>query len=706
MSIQIPFESMNSTQKMLTYFSTRQQILDEKAIFSDETANYRCPAEPEIHSSVVVRLRAGKNNLDLAYVCYQGESHVMEKVETDTYFDYYEYTLDVGESLFTYCFKLVAGRLTVYYNKKGVIREPDRYFDFKIMPGFSTPNWAKHAVMYQIFVDRFYNGDLENDVVEGEYRYINKAVRQVKDWNKLPDQDGVGEFYGGDLQGVLDKLDYLQDLGVDVLYLNPIFVSPSNHKYDTQDYDYVDPHYGVIVNDCDDANIEADFQNDKAKRYIQRTTNKENLEASNQLLIKLIQEAHQRNMKVIMDGVFNHCGSFNKWMDREKVYANAVGYPAGAFSDKDSPYHSFFHFQNKEAWPDNPFYDGWWGHDTLPKLNYEGSEKLYTYVMDIAKKWMGPPYFADGWRLDVAADLGYTKEFNHQFWKDFRKTVKAINPEAIIIAEHYGDPSDWLVHGDQWDTVMNYDAFMEPVSWFLTGMQKHSDEFRQDLLGNHYSFFDAMRYNMARFHTQSLQVAMNQLSNHDHSRFLTRTNRCVGRTHTVGAEAADKNVDVAIMKEAVVIQMTWVGAPTIYYGDEAGVTGWTDPDNRRTYPWGNENKSLIELHRVLIQLRKELSALRTGSLKFLHGEYNLLVYGRFDMENQVVIVINNHNEPREVDIPVWEISVNDTKIYQQILETTREGHSTEIKEYEIKKGKIRVDLMENSAKILKCGLPF
>ena len=144
----------------------------------------------------------------------------------------------------------------------------------------------------------------------------------------------------------------------------------------------------------------------------------------------------------------------------------------------------------------------------MPKLNYEGSKKLYEYILNIGRKWVSPPYNADGWRLDVAADLGHSEEFNHQFWRDFRTAVKDANPNAIILAEHYGDPGSWLT-GDQWDTVMNYDAFMEPVTWFLTGMEKHSDEFIGDLLGNADSFKGAMEHHMTRFHTNSLQVAMN-----------------------------------------------------------------------------------------------------------------------------------------------------------------------------------------------------
>ena len=147
-----------------------------------------------------------------------------------------------------------------------------------------------------------------------------------------------------------------------------------------------------------------------------------------------------------------------------------------------------------------------------------------------------------------------------------------------MLAEHYGDPTEWL-KGDQWDTVMNYDAFMEPLTWFLTGVEKHSDEYRGDLIGNADAFFGSMRHYMTRFNTQSLQVAMNELSNHDHSRFLTRTNHQVGRISSRGADAANEGVNKNLFRMAVLMQMTWPGAPTIYYGDEAGLCGWTDPDS-------------------------------------------------------------------------------------------------------------------------------
>ena len=206
--------------------------------------------------------------------------------------------------------------------------------------------------------------------------------------------------------------------------------------------------------------------------------------------------------------------------------------------------------------------------------------------------------------------------FNHDFWKRFRQAVKTANPEAVILAEHYGDASDWL-QGDEWDTVMNYDAFMEPVTWFLTGMEKHSDGRNDDLLGDAESFRGAMKHHMCSFAYPSLVTAMNELSNHDHSRFLTRTNRKVGRVGDLGSDAAEENVRKAVFKEAVLLQMTWPGAPTIYYGDEAGVCGFTDPDNRRTYPWGAEDQELVEFHRQAIAMHKRYRTLTYG-LSLIH----------------------------------------------------------------------------------------
>lgn len=663
------------------------EALNRDALFTDETENFRFPAEPGEGDDVILLFRTAKDNVDR--VCFiqagDGQERAMNKTESDGMFDYYEYRLTAGHEKISYSFKTVKGGEVCYYNRLGVSADDPEEFHFRIIPGFSTPDWAKGAVMYQIYVDRFCNGDVSNDVVDEEYIYIGRPVSGVKDWGKYPNQLDVGDFYGGDLQGVWNKLDYLKNLGVDVIYLNPIFVSPSNHKYDCQDYDHIDPHYGVIVKDGGRTVEPEDRDNRNAAKYMIRTTDRENLEASDAFFARFVEEVHRRGMKVILDGVFNHCGSFNKWLDGERIYEMSGRYEPGAYVSKDSPYRTFFKFNREDAWPYNGSYDGWWGHFTLPKLNYEDSPVLYEYIMRIAAKWVKAPYHVDGWRLDVAADLGHSSEYNHKFWRDFRQAVKKANPEAIVLAEHYGDPSGWL-QGDQWDTVMNYDAFMEPVTWFLTGMEKHSDESSPDHFGDGESFFKSMNYHMSRMMSGSLLTAMNELSNHDHSRFMTRTNRRVGRMSSLGPEAASEGIHCGIFREGVMIQMTWPGAPTIYYGDEAGVCGWTDPDNRRTYPWGSEDLELIEFHRYMTGLHHSIPALRLGSLKQLLAGHHLISYGRFCGDSVCAVAVNTHSDEREVRIPVWQLGIKDGETMSRHMLTYESGYNVGKIPYEINGG--------------------
>ena len=675
--------------------------MNKTALFCDGTEGYVYPPEPKESELVTFRFRTAKDDVDRVGLVTSSDTYVMEKECTQGEFDYYTFETRLGEEPFRYCFEVQSGTEKYYYGRCGISREILEYYNFVVVPGFSTPDWAKGAVMYQIFTDRFYNGDKSNDVETNEYYYIGDYSQRVTNWNKYPANMGVREFYGGDLQGVMDKLDYLQDLGVEVVYFNPLFVSPSNHKYDIQDYDYIDPHYGKIVDDGGEVLPNGVTDNSQATKYKKRTTGLKNLEASNESFIKLVEELHRRGMKVILDGVFNHCGSFNKWMDRERIYEGEEDYEPGAYVSADSPYRSYFRFfkEGPENWPYNGNYDGWWGHDTLPKLNYEDSVKLENYILYIGRKWVSPPYNVDGWRLDVAADLGRSNEYNHEFWQKFRRAVKDANPNALILAEHYGDPSDWL-KGDEWDTVMNYDAFMEPVTWFLTGMEKHSDEAREELLGNIDNFIGSMAHHMSNMLTPSLQVAMNELSNHDHSRFLTRTNHMVGRVEHLGPEAANEYVNKAVMREAVVMQMTWVGAPTVYYGDEAGVCGFTDPDNRRTYPWGHEDQELIAFHKEAIRIHKEHPALKTGSLKILGGEENILSYARFKGHDRIIVVINNRSERAEVKVPVWEAEIPIKCRMKRLLYSYKDGYTTEYEEYLVEDGEVVANMGPHSALVL------
>ncbi len=693
------FEQIQKAEETQLYITKMRPFLRKSALFADTTGDYVIPPEPSKYELVKIRFRTAANNVDRVYLLTGNTRIPMVKISSDEMFDFYEAEYQLENEILSYYFELHDGALVCFFDTRGVLKTPDENFAFRIIPGFSTPDWAKGAVAYQIYVDRFCNGDPSNDVQNDEYIYIGRKTCHADDWYSYPEAMDVHRFYGGDLEGVRSKLDYLKDLGVDVIYFNPLFVSPSNHKYDIQDYDYIDPHFGKIVDEKGENLAPDQNENRFATKYINRVTNKANLEASNALFAELVEEIHKRGMKVILDGVFNHCGSFNKWLDRERIYENAEGYEKGAYVDGGSPYKDYFSFGGGN-WPYNGSYDGWWGHETLPKLNYEGSRSLYDYVMRIARKWVSAPFNCDGWRLDVAADLGHSPEMNHRFWKDFRRNVKEANPQAIVLAEHYGSPRSWL-SGDEWDTVMNYDAFMEPVTWFLTGMQKHSDDYRQDMLGNAKSFSDAMVYHMIDFTMPSLYTSMNELSNHDHSRFLTRTNHKVGRMNNLGPHAAEEGINKAVMREAVVMQMTWVGMPTIYYGDEAGVCGFTDPDNRRTYPWGREDESMIAFHREAIRIHKENPELKTGSIAKIVNDYNVIAYARFNIKEQTIIMVNNNDYEYSRDISVRVAGIPDESVLERLLITYEDGYDVKKEEYKVTGGKVTITLSKHSAIILK-----
>ena len=678
--------------------------LDEilSAIFSDETALFRTPSEPDPGDVVAIRIRTLKDTAESVRLIINGRALalVMRKVSTEGIFDYFETELKCINEEVSYYFEIECAGEKIIFNKLGAkIDEkenaPEAAYSFRFTPGFHVPAWAKGALQYQIFTDRFCNGNPANDTADNEYYYVVGHSKHINDWNALPDNTDIRCFYGGDLQGIMQKLDYLQSLGVEAIYLNPIFVSPSSHKYDTQDYDHIDPHFAVISDDVDHAMQSWEKHNGYAAKYIRRVTSHENLKRSDEYFAEFCSELHRRGMKIILDGVFNHCGSFNKWMDREGIYLAKPGYEKGAYQDTNSPFRKYFNFDVKE---DSKIeYEGWWGLVTLPKLNYEESLELRDRIYSIAQKWALPPYCIDGWRLDVAADLGHSKVFNHEFWKEFRTRLKTVNPDILIIAEHYGDPSSWL-EGDQWDTVMNYDAFMEPVTWFLTGIDKHSDNMADEYYQDGEAFFRLMKERMAALPEPSLYSAMNELSNHDHSRFLTRTNRTVGRITSVGSAAAGENIDKAVFREAVCIQMTWPGSPTIYYADEAGQVGWTDPDNRRTYPWGNEDRELIDYHRQLAAIRSSYPVLKTGSIKPLYASKGIIAYSRFTDSARAIVACNNTDSSEEICLKAADAGAADGTVFARRILSDAEGFSIDSEETKtVDNGCISITLPPKSA---------
>ncbi len=670
-------------------------MINRKALFADETIDYKTPYEPDKGDKVTLILRTLSNDVTCATAVINGVKRNMKKARTDGYFDYYEVSFTCPAKKVSYCFAVNDEDDFVYYNRLGAVENNQSEYEFSFVPGVKVPEWAKGTVFYQIFPDRFFNGNHENDVEDGEYFYTGGHTRRIREWHKYPDELDVNNFYGGDLQGVMQKLDYLQELGVEAIYFNPLFVSPSNHKYDTQDYDYIDPHLAVIEEDEEHRMQFWEKHNGFAPRYIKRVTSKVNLEKSNAYFAELVKEIHSRGMRVVIDGVFNHCGSFNKWMDREGIYLNKDNYEKGAYQSADSPYRAYFKFKKPaEAKSD---YEGWWGFPTLPKLNYEKSKELTEYILNTGGKWVSEPYNVDGWRLDVAADLGHSEKFNHKFWRAFHDRVREKNPEAFIFAEHYGSPESWF-DGGEWDSVMNYDAFMEPLTWFLTGMEKHSESYDEGLFLDGNRFFDSMLKSMSRFPRPALDSALNQLSNHDHSRFLTRTNRVAGTIKTMGPHAAEYSVDKRTMQLAVLVQMTWPGSPGVYYADEAGQVGWTDPDSRRTYPWGYEDQALIAYHRAAIALRKRINCLKLGSIKPLDAGNGYITYGRFNKNDCCVVIINANYGEISLSVPVWEIGVprDNVKMTRKFLSCGCDFSAEEDKK-EVRFGRLFVTLPEQSA---------
>lgn len=670
-------------------------MINIRALFSDETLTFKTPYEPCAGDTVTLRMRTLSNDVLKCYAVINGATRLMQKYKTEESFDWYEVCFKCPSKPVKYYFRLVDEDDTVCYNRLGGVENSQPEYDFGFVPNQKVPDWAKGIVYYQIFPDRFCNGNLANDVEDNEYYYTGGHSRRVREWYKYPDLLDVNNFYGGDLQGVREKLGYLKHLGVEAIYFNPLFVSPSNHKYDTQDYDYIDPHLAVIEEDDDRRMQHWEKHNGYAPKYIKRVTSRANLEKSNAYFADLVKEIHSLGMRVIIDGVFNHCGSFNKWMDREGIYLNKEGYADGAYQSAKSPYRSYFKFKKPaEAKSD---YEGWWGYQTLPKLNYEQSPDLEEYILSTGEKWVSAPFNVDGWRLDVAADLGHGEKYNHKFWRKFHDRVRQSNCEALIFAEHYGSPESWIL-GGEWDSVMNYDAFMEPVTWFLTGMEKHSESFDAGRLCDGKQFFESMFKNMSRFTRPALDSALNQLSNHDHSRFLTRTNRTAGTLKTKGPHAAGYNIDKRTFELGVLIQMTWPGSPGIYYGDEAGQVGWTDPDNRRTYPWGSEDFNLIEFHRAAIELRKRITCLKRGSIKKLDAGNGFIAYGRFDEDCCCAVVVNCSDNAISLSVPVWELGVpRDGAVMQRKFFCGGGGFNCDEEEGNVRFGRLFVTLPEQSA---------
>ena len=432
----------------------------------------------------------------------------------------------------------------------------------------NVPEWVKDAVFYQIFPDRF-----------AQSEHVPKPPR-LEAWDAPPTHHG---FKGGDLFGVVEKLDYLQELGITALYLNPVFASAANHRYHPYDYERVDPLLG----------------GDEALRV-------------------LMDAAHERAIKVVLDGVFNHASrgffAFHHILENgEKSpyldWFDIKGFPLRAYSTGQPPN-----------------YEAWWGLAALPEFNVAHPD-VREYLWGIAERWI--EFGADGWRLDVPAEID-----DPEFWREFRRRVRAVNPEAYLVGEIWHRAPEWLA-GDRFDALMNY-----PLTRALLGFVLTEPPEAALVEGTGYApipdldaegFAHEVDELMSLYSTEVVQAQLNLLDSHDTARFLTLAH---------GDEMA--------FKLATLIQMTLPGAPCVYYGDEIGLAGRRDPDCRRGFPWDESrwDHELREYVKACIALRHEHPALRRGELRCLYADEGVYAYGRRLQEETLVVAVNAANEGR------------------------------------------------------------
>ncbi|MBM7036659.1 maltodextrin glucosidase [Vibrio ulleungensis] len=503
-----------------------------------------------------------------------------------------------------YVFKAISATQQWWLDAQGIkSRMPPRELHFKYNADHQPVDWVSDQVFYQVFPDRFCNGDPTIGVTDGEYSIKHGTVpATVKSWDQAAVATGAGmsvEFYNGDLQGVAQKLDYLQALGITAVYMNPIFSSQTNHKYDTMDYYSVDPHLGT-----------------------------------NQQLAELTSNIHQRGMKVVLDAVFNHTSVEHPWFDMSGRSGD------GAYQSPSSPYRDYYLFEE-----DSQRYQGWKGVASLPVLNFENQgvrDAIYDADDAVMRYWLRPPYNIDGWRLDVVHMVGEGEgaKNNAHYVKEFRRVTKEENANAFVLGEHFFEASQWL-QGDQEDGAMNYYGFAHPVRAYFA----HKDIAYAPIQLSTQDFVDWLTEAKGKLPWANQLTQLNQLDSHDTARFLTMVNE-----------------DEAQQKLASVFLMTYVGTPCLYYGTEVGMVGQNDPDNRRPFPWHSvDGNPWLDFYQSLIAIRQSHAALRQGDIQFLVAQGQQLIYSR-ELKGEIVIVaLNLAEQVQAVSIPSWKLGIEDAK---------------------------------------------
>jgi autotransporter-associated beta strand protein len=653
---------------------------------------YRTPTGAvTLGTAVTLRLRAASGDLTGARVrLWDDRNNVqimlnMALAADDGVYEWWEATLDTGmePTIYWYRFIAIDGTATAYYEDDSArtggwgrtfAESPDNSWQLTVYnPAFDSPDWVKNGVIYQVFPERFRDGDPTNNNAAGEFHYDipgGSIVRSTgEDWNTplCDPRDAEGDcpqvwgqnFYGGDLQGIIDQMDYLDDLGVTILYLNPVFESPSNHKYDTTDFSVIDDNFGDL-----------------------------------DTFLALIAAAEARDMKIVLDGVFNHASSDSIYFDRYGRYDSV-----GACESIDSPYRDWYYFEDVEpgegicvgsdGTPNAAVYESWWGYDSLPRMRSthpEVRDMIWEGGNDsIAPYWIN--HGAAGWRFDVAADVdsGATNDPTNDYWEGFRAVVRAIDPESYMVGEEWGNSTPWLLE-PEWDASMNY-QFGSAIMSFWRDSPFTDNDFNSGSSAGPLNpitpsqLEERLRYLQERYPEEAFYAMMNLLGSHDTNRalFLLDHNAHLNDPTLYQNPLYDWSDAITRLKGVALLQITMPGAPTIYYGDEVGLVGpvayagdkWEDdPYNRLPFPWLDETgtpfythlqtqtgqDALRDYYKLLIAARNAHPALRTGDFTTLLVDDDAMLYGYgrklADNSDAALVVANRHTAAQDAALDV------------------------------------------------------
>ncbi len=584
-----------------------------ESIYSDGSELFVSNPAPKLGETVTVSIRFYADAPVKAVVLRSfpngGNSWTdLRETRRDQGFAYWSCPMTMSEEKMQYHFCIVTEEAIYYYNQRGIsTRIPDIVHDFRLHCGYVQPSWVREAVFYQIFPERFCNGDEGNDVRSGE-RFVGGFPTIQMSWTDrpLPYREGrCLDFFGGDLQGIASKIPYLKELGVTALYLNPIFEAPSVHKYDCIDYFHVDPHFG-----------------------------------GDEALANLSRALHDNGMKLILDISINHTGIAHRWFNRDGLYFDRS---VGAYHNPDAPEREYYFFH-----PGN-YYDAWKANAELPTLNFTSEalrDILYRRPDSVIRKWLRPPYSIDGWRFDVADVMARngSVQLDHEIWRELRQAIREENPEAYILAEDWGDCAEHL-QGDEWDAPMNYFGFGRPIRQLLgenDWFQNDSPTLRDCRFPmSAEDFAGRVMDHLGKIPFALQQCQFNLFDSHD-----------ISRLHN------NPDIPFEHWRGAVCLQFALPGTPSVYYGDEAAAEGWLGSLEgcRFPMPWdrdfqGGEAHALIQ---KLAHLKTSRRALQTGGFRFLWAEDRTLAAARF-LEDEAFIVVMSTKEAQAISLSLGAI---------------------------------------------------